>query len=84
MSFSLLSGCIWVFLATFVAFIPMRLQYPPGFALLIAAPLPLGWMAMDHGWWILAAGVFAFVSMFRNPLIYFLRRAQGANPEIPT
>ena len=84
MSFSLISGCVWVLLATFVALLPMRRQYAPGIALLIAAPLLLGWIAMDHGWWIFAAGSFAFLSMYRNPLIYFLRRARGEQPEIPT
>lgn len=83
MSLSLISACIWVLLATAVAFLPMRSQYPPGIALLIAAPLILGWIALDHGGWIFAAGTLAFLSMFRNPLLYFLRRARGACPEIP-
>lgn len=84
MSFSLISGCFWVLIATFVAMLPMRLQYPPGITLLIAAPVLLGWIAYDHGWWIFAAGLFAFVSMFRNPLIYFARKFGGKKPEIPT
>ncbi|MDA8585974.1 DUF2484 family protein [Rhodobacteraceae bacterium] len=84
MSLSLISGCLWVFLATFVAFLPMRLQYPPGIVLLVAAPVLLGWIAWDHGSWIFAAGLFAFVSMFRNPLIYFYRCARGESPKVPT
>ncbi len=84
MSLSLITGCVWVLCATFVAFLPMRRQYPPGIALLIAAPLLLGWIAWDHGGWIFAAGAFAFVSMFRNPLLYFLRRARGEHPEVPS
>ena len=53
----------------------MRAQYPPGILLLMAAPLLLGWIAMDHGGWIFAGGLFAFLSMFRNPLFYLARRA---------
>ncbi len=84
MSFSLISGCLWVLLATIVALLPMRHQYPPGFALLVVAPVLLGWIAMDHGLWIFAAGSLAFLSMFRRPLIYLLRRALGKQPEIAT
>ncbi len=84
MSLSLISGCIWVLLATIVATLPMRRQYIPGVTLLIAAPFLLGWIAADHGWWIFAVGVFAFASMFRNPLIYLWRRARGERPELPS
>ena len=83
MSLSLIIGCLWVLLAAVVALLPMRRQYVPGVALLLAAPALLGWIAWDHGAWIFAAGLFAFLSMFRNPLIYFWRRARGQNPEIP-
>jgi len=31
-----------------------------------------------------ALGTFAFVSMFRNPLRYLMRRLRGERPEIPT
>ncbi|MBT8416085.1 MAG: DUF2484 family protein [Silicimonas sp.] len=84
MSLSLITGCAWVLIAALVAMLPMRMQYPPGIALLIAAPLLLGWIAHDHGWWIFAVGLFAFVSMFRNPLIYLVRRLRGETPKIPT
>jgi len=84
MSLSLITGCIWAILATFVAFLPMRRQFPPGIVLLIAAPLVLGWIAWDHGAWIFAAGLIGFLSMFRNPLIYFFRRARGQKPEVPS
>lgn len=84
MSLSLVTGCIWVLLATIVAFLPMRQQYPPGIVLLVAAPFLLGWIALDHGAWIFVAGLLAFLSMFRNPLIYFLRRARGETPKVPS
>lgn len=83
MSLALISGAIWVVLATFVAFLPMRLQYPPGIALLAAAPALLAWIGFVHGWAFAALGLFAFVSMFRNPLLYFWRRSRGERPEIP-
>ena len=84
-SLSLVAGCLWVVLSTIVALLPMRAQYPPGLALLIAAPCLLGWIAWDHGWWIFAVGLFAFASMFRNPLIYLTRRAIGkTRDEVPS
>ena len=84
MSLSLIFGCLWVLAAAVVALLPMRRQFVPGVALLIAAPGLLAWIAWDHGAWVLACGLFAFVSMFRNPLIYFWRRARGEQPEVPT
>ena len=80
----MISGCLWVFAAALVAMLPMRWQYPPGITLLLLAPALLAWIAVTHGWWLFFAGLFAFVSMFRNPLIYFWRRARGERPEIPT
>lgn len=83
MSMSLTAGIAWVLISTGVAFLPMRRQYVIGVILLIAAPILLVWIAIDHGWWIAAFGLFAFVSMFRNPLIYLYKRAKGQRPEIP-
>lgn len=74
MSLSLISAAIWVLAATVVAMLPMRLQWVPGVALLLVAPVLLGWMAVDHGpWWIVVGGL-AFVSMYRRPLGYLARR----------
>ncbi len=84
MSPSLIIGCLWVLASAIVALLPMRHQYPPGLLLLLAAPVLLGWIAWDHGGWIFAAGLFAFLSMFRNPLIFLLRRLRGDRPEIPS
>ncbi|MEQ8923302.1 MAG: DUF2484 family protein [Roseovarius confluentis] len=77
MSLSLISGAVWVVAATLVAMLPMRLQWVPGLALLVAAPALLAWIAVDQGWWVFALGAFAFVSMFRRPLGYLVRRALG-------
>lgn len=84
MSLSLIAGCFWVLAATIVAFLPFRAQFPPGIALLAVAPALLGWIGFEHGLWVTLAGTLAFASMFRNPLIYFLRRAGGEQPEIPS
>lgn len=84
MSLSLIAGCFWVIAATLVAFLPFRAQFPPGIALLVIAPALLGWIGWEHGVWVTLAGVLAFASMFRNPLIYFIRRARGDVPEIPS
>lgn len=83
MSLPIIAGCFWVLIAAVVAMLPMRMQYPPGILLLLAAPILLAWIGYAHGWWIFAAGLFAFVSMFRNPLAYFARRLKGERPEVP-
>ena len=84
MSLSLIVGCVWVLAATCVAFLPFRAQFPPGIALLVLAPVLLAWIGWENGIWVTLAGTLAFVSMFRNPLIYFLRRAFGKQTESPT
>jgi Protein of unknown function (DUF2484) len=83
MSLPLILGCVWVLAATATAMLPMRRQMVPGVALLIAAPVLLGWIGYAHGWIWLAIGLFAFLSMFRNPLLYFLRRALGRPAPLP-
>ena len=80
MSLPLSLGCLWVVLSAIVALLPMRFQYVPGIALLLVAPVLLGWIAMTHGGWLLAIGLFALVSMFRRPLFYVCRRLR---PEAP-
>ena len=83
MSYPLIAGALWVLASAFVAFLPMRRQYPPGIVLLMLAPLLLIWIGWAHGWIWLAVAIFAFVSMFRNPLIYLMRRLHGETPEVP-
>ena len=79
----LLAAALWALAATTVAFLPMRHQYVPGFSLLLAAPPLLAWITVAHGVIFAGLGVLAFVSMFRNPLRYFIARARGQHPEIP-
>jgi hypothetical protein len=83
MSTPLILGCLWVLAAAATAMLPMRWQMVPGLALLAAAPVLLVWIGRVHGWLWLAVGLFAFLSMFRNPLLYFLRRARGRPARLP-
>ena len=83
MSLSLIVGCFWVVASALVAMLPMRLQYAPGVMLLASVPFGLTWIAFDHGWPLALAGLAAFLSMFRNPLLYLWRRAMGQRPEVP-
>lgn len=83
MSLSLTLACVWALAATVVALLPMRLQFPPGFLLLIAAPFLLGFVAWEHGLWLFLAALAGFVSMFRRPLIYYARKWTGRDtPQI--
>ena len=83
MSAPLILGALWVLASAITAMLPMRLQFPPGIMLLIAAPALLVWIGWEHGWLWLVVGLFAFASMFRNPLIYFARRALGRPAPLP-
>ena len=83
MSTPLILGAFWVIASAVVAMLPMRAQMVPGLALLIAAPVLLVWIGWLHGWVWLVLGLFAFVSMFRNPLRYFARRALGRPAPLP-
>ncbi|MBA4324746.1 MAG: UDP-N-acetylmuramate--alanine ligase [Rhodobacter sp.] len=76
-------GCLWIVLAAVVAMLPMRRQMVPGLILLIIAPFLLTWIAWFHGWGWAVAGIIGFASMFRNPLIYFARRALGKPAPLP-
>ncbi len=77
MSLTLIFACFWVLAAAGVAALPMRRQFVPGVALLIAAPVLIGLIFYEHGPWLGAAALFGFVSMFRRPLWYFGRKALG-------
>ncbi len=83
MSAPLILGAVWVLASAVVAMLPMKRQMVPGLALMVAAPVLLGWIGWVHGWAWGVAGLLAFVSMFRNPLLYFLRRALGRPASLP-
>lgn len=75
MSLSLTLSCLWVLAAAAVAMLPMRLQYLPGVTLLILSLPLMAFVASQHGLLLVLLVAFAVLSMFRRPLIYFLRRA---------
>ena len=74
---SVLASCLWVLFASGTAMLPMRRQMVPGLTLLISAPLLIGWLGHDFGWWAVAISLLAFLSMFRRPLGALLRWALG-------
>lgn len=74
---------LWVFGSALVALLPMRTQYVPGVALLLAAPMLIMWIGMDVAWWAALLAALAFMSMYRNPLRYFWARLTGQRPELP-
>ncbi|MEQ9259140.1 MAG: DUF2484 family protein [Roseovarius sp.] len=83
MSTVLILACLWVIAAAVVAMLPMRHQYLPGIALLIAAPVLIWALGQTHGLWAAGLGLFALLSMFRNPLRYYLGKAMGQTQETP-
>ena len=83
MTGSLILAAVWVVCSTIVAFLPMRHQYIPGVALLIAAPLIIVLLTWTHGWVAGAVSLFGFVSMFRNPLRFLWRKWRGEDVEVP-
>jgi hypothetical protein len=83
MSAPLITAVFWVLAATVTAMLPMRRQMVPGVILLALAPVLIVWIGAHHGWfWVLPA-LLAFLSMFRNPLIYFWKRSTGRPVTLP-
>lgn len=74
-------AALWVLAATVVAMLPMRHQYVPGVALMLAAPVLIYLLGQEFGWIAGVAAAAAFVSMFRNPLRYFWRKWTGGDVE---
>jgi hypothetical protein len=83
MSLSLTLGCLWVLASAITAMLPMRRQYVPGVILLFAAPALLIFIGAEHGAVWALIGLLAFVSMFRNPLIYLAKKALGLPVQPP-
>jgi nicotinamide riboside transporter PnuC len=78
-----MAAITWVFVATGVAMLPMRRQFPPGIILLIAAPVIIIWLGLDNGWLISAAAFAAFISMFRNPIRYYWNKWRKTPHDTP-
>ncbi|MBU3034451.1 DUF2484 family protein [Tritonibacter mobilis] len=77
MSLSLIASAVWVICASVVAFLPLRYQRPPGLLLLLIAPVLIWLLYRDFGLPAAAIGLFALLSMYRNPLTYLLHRSFG-------
>ncbi|MGQ0566826.1 MAG: DUF2484 family protein [Gemmobacter sp.] len=80
---SLIAAALWVFAATATAFLPMRRQMVPGVILLALAPVLIVWIGVAQGWIWAGISLLAFLSMFRNPLIYFWKRSTGRPVALP-
>jgi len=80
---SLILAFLWVVASAITAMLPMRRQFIPGVTLLIATPFMLGFVGYQYGPWVALLGFAAFVSMFRNPLKYLVRRALGMPVSLP-
>ncbi len=74
---------LWVFASVAVAMLPIRHQYVPGIALLLAAPVLIYFIGQQVGWIYALLALAAFVSMFRNPLRFIYAKLRGQNPELP-
>ena len=83
MNVTILLAIAWVFAATVVAFLPMRRQYLPGSILLAAAPVLILLLGVQVHWAVGLGALFAFLSMFRNPLLYFWKKWRGLPVERP-
>ena len=84
MSLPLIIAALWVIAGAITALLPMRAQMIPGLTLIAAAPVLLIWIGLTHGFLWVAAGTFAFLSMFRRPLNHFIRKALGwPLPDLP-
>lgn len=83
MQLSLILAFIWVVILSLVAMLPMKRQVYLGLPLLIAAPFLLGYLGYQYNGWVVLAGLAAFISMFRHPLKYFIRRALGLPVTLP-
>ncbi|MEE9389008.1 MAG: DUF2484 family protein [Paracoccaceae bacterium] len=83
MSTSLIFAAIWAIIATVTALLPMRWQFAPGVTLLALAPVLIGYIGVQHGFWVAGLGLLAFLSMFRNPLIYIFKKSMGMPVTLP-
>ncbi len=77
---TLMGAIIWVLAATAVAMLPMRYQFAPGVMLLLLAPVLIYQLGAEFGWLAAIAALAAFLSMFRKPLAYYVRKFTGRIP----
>jgi hypothetical protein len=78
-----IAACLWVLAAALVALLPMRRQFAPGIVLLGLAPVLMIWLSLTYGLWVGGVALLAFLSMFRRPLIYLVKRLFGQSQTRP-
>lgn len=74
---------IWAFASAAVAMLPLRQQYVPGVALMLAAPVLIVMVGLEVGGVAALFALAAFVSMYRNPLRALLARLRQGKSEVP-
>ncbi|SFS71554.1 Protein of unknown function [Sulfitobacter marinus] len=74
---------MWVFLSATVATLPLRIQFIPGAILLVAGPVLIIVIGLQVGFVFSVIALAAYVSMFRNPLLFLLARLRGRKIEVP-
>lgn len=77
MSPALILACLWVLASAIVAMLPLRFHWRFGLPLLVLSIPVMGFIGYTHGWIWVPLVALAVVSMFRNPLRYFVKRALG-------
>lgn len=75
MSLALTLACLWVLASAIVAMLPLRFHWRFGLPLLILSVPMMGFVGYTHGWIWVAVIALAVISMFRNPLRHFAKRA---------
>ena len=83
MQLSLILAFLWVVASVITGMMPMKHQFIPGLTLLILTPFMLGFLGYQYSIWVVLLGLAAFISMFRNPLKYLVRKALGKPVTIP-
>ncbi len=75
---AILAASLWALAVNLVAMIPWgRLHFTLGFILLLCFPYVLWLIAQDFGGWAVFAIVLVALSLYRLPLIYYVRKVLG-------
>jgi hypothetical protein len=61
----------------------LRMQFIPGAILLVAGPVLIIVIGFEVGFVFSVIALAAYVSMFRNPLLFLLAKLRGQKPEVP-
>jgi len=83
MTLSLILAFLWVVASAITAMLPMRRQFLPGLTLLVLSLPLLVYVGYENGWWVAGLALAGGASMFRNPLIYLVRKALGKPVALP-